>query len=64
MFPPSYWKKSTGDNVSYISSIAGSIFERIAINMPADIIHAVSNTTKEDLMKHNIRSSIIKNSML
>jgi glycosyltransferase involved in cell wall biosynthesis len=58
VFPPDYWKKLTGENVSYISSISGPIFERIAITMPADIIHATNNATKEDLIKYNIRSSI------
>ncbi len=57
---PDYWKKwAIQNNASRISAVIGPIFEKITIRMPSDIIHTVSNATKEDIIKLNAKSSNI-----
>ena len=53
----SNWSKQT--NVSRFSSIIGPLFEKLTIRLPADIIHTVSKTTKENLVRFGARSKII-----
>jgi glycosyltransferase involved in cell wall biosynthesis len=52
------WKKwATQNNVSRISSLIGPLFEKITVKMPVDIIHTVSNASKEDILDFKARSS-------
>jgi glycosyltransferase involved in cell wall biosynthesis len=53
-----YWKKwAAQNNVSRISPIIGPLFEKITVKMPVDIIHTVSNASKEDIIDFNAKSS-------
>jgi glycosyltransferase involved in cell wall biosynthesis len=52
------WKKwATQNNVSRTYSIIGPLFEKITVKMPVDIIHTVSNASKEDIINFNAKSS-------
>jgi glycosyltransferase involved in cell wall biosynthesis len=53
-----YWKKwAAQNNVSRISPIIGPLFEKITVKMPVDIIHTVSNASKDDILNFSARSS-------
>jgi glycosyltransferase involved in cell wall biosynthesis len=53
-----YWKKwAAQNNVSRISSIIGPLFEKITVKMPVDIVHTVSNASKQDILNFKARSS-------
>jgi len=53
------WKKwAQENNLSIISSIVGSLFEKICLKMPTSSIHAVSNATKQDLMDFKVKSVV------
>ena len=55
------WKNwAAQKNVSRASSIIGPFFEKITVSVPVDIIHTVSNASKEDLVKFNTKASIIR----
>lgn len=57
---PDYWKKwAAQNNLSRISSIIGPRFEKLTVRLPNDVIHAVSNATKEDLIKFNAKPRIV-----
>jgi glycosyltransferase involved in cell wall biosynthesis len=52
------WKKwAAQNNASRISSIIGPLFEKITVKMPVDIIHTVSNASKQDILNFRPRSS-------
>jgi glycosyltransferase involved in cell wall biosynthesis len=55
---PDGWKKwAAQNNVSRISSLIGPLFEKITIKMPVDAIHTVSNTSKQDIINFEPKSS-------
>jgi glycosyltransferase involved in cell wall biosynthesis len=55
-----YWKKwATQNHLSRISSVIGPYFEKITVKMPTNAILTLSNTSKEDLIKFNVRSDKI-----
>ena len=57
---PHFWKKwSTQKNVSSVLSFVGPTLEKITIRSRADIIHTVSKSTKNDIIKFNTKSKII-----
>jgi glycosyltransferase involved in cell wall biosynthesis len=57
---PDYWKKwATQNEVSRISSAIGPLFEKISVNMPTDVILTVSNASKQNLVKFNVKDSNI-----
>jgi len=57
---PDYWKKwAAQNNLSRLSSIIGPRFEKLTVRLPNDVIHAVSNATKEDLIKFNAKPRIV-----
>ena len=52
------WKKwAAQNNLSYISSIIGPLFEKITVKMPVDIVHTISNASKEEILNLNATSS-------
>jgi glycosyltransferase involved in cell wall biosynthesis len=56
---PDFWRKwSSQNNASSMLWIVGPLFEKITIRLHADIIHAVSNATKMDILKVNAKSKI------
>lgn len=58
---PDFWAKwSSQKNISHVSSIIGPLFEKITLRMPTDIIHTVSNATKEDLIRFKVQESHIR----
>ena len=58
---PDYWMKWASQNkVSRIYSKIGSLFEKITLSVPTDIILTSSNATKQDLVKFKVRPSKIK----
>lgn len=57
---PDYWKKwAEQQNISRISSVIGPRFEKLTIRLPNDVIHAVSNATKEELVKFNAKPRVV-----
>jgi glycosyltransferase involved in cell wall biosynthesis len=53
-----FWKKwAAQNNVSRTSSIIGPLFEKITVKMPVDIIHTVSNASKDGIINFNAKSS-------
>ena len=57
---PNYWNNwSKQLNVSRFTSKIGPLFEKLTIKLPADVIHTVSNSTKIDLMKYNVKSKMV-----
>lgn len=57
---PHFWRKwSSQNNASSVLWIVGSLLEKITIRLHADIIHAVSYATKNDIIKINANSKII-----
>ena len=53
------WKEWTQENsLSAIFSILGPFFEKICLKMPTSTIHAVSNSTKQDLINFKVKSNI------
>jgi glycosyltransferase involved in cell wall biosynthesis len=58
---PNYWKRwAAQEGVSRVSSILGPLFEKITVALSTNIIHTVSNATKEDLIKFNAKPNIIR----
>lgn len=56
---PDNWNKWVEQNqLPRISSKIGPIFEKISLMMPIDIIHAISNSTKQDLVEFKVKSDI------
>jgi glycosyltransferase involved in cell wall biosynthesis len=56
---PDFWRKwSSQNNASSMLWIVAPLFEKITIRLHADIIHAVSNATKMDILKVNAKSKI------
>jgi len=52
------WKKwAAQNNLSYISSIIGPLFEKITVKMPVDIVHTISNASKEKILNLKATSS-------
>jgi glycosyltransferase involved in cell wall biosynthesis len=57
---PDYWKNwAAQQNISRISSVIGPRFEKFTVRLPNDIIHAVSNATREDLLKFSAKPRIV-----
>lgn len=57
---PHYWKDwAAQNNVSYLSSKIGPVFEKLTTKVPSDRIHTVSNATREDLIKFGVQESKI-----
>jgi glycosyltransferase involved in cell wall biosynthesis len=55
-----FWKRwSSQKNISHMSSIIGPIFENLTIRIPVNTIHAVSNTTRKDIMNINSKSRVV-----
>lgn len=56
---PNFWRKwSSQNNASSMLWIVGPLFEKITIKLHADVIHAVSYATKNDIIKVNPKSKI------
>jgi glycosyltransferase involved in cell wall biosynthesis len=56
---PDNWDKWVQQNqVRRISSRIGPIFEKISLMMPIDTIHAISNSTKQDLIEFKVKSDM------
>jgi len=55
-----HWKEWTkqGNSISKFTSIIAPILEKFTVKISTDIIHTVSNTTKEDLIKFGARAKI------
>lgn len=54
-----YWKKwADQNNVSRSSSILGTLFEKITVKLPTNVIHAPRNVTKDGLIKFKVKSEI------
>ncbi len=57
---PDNWNRWTAqNNTSRILTLLGPLFEKITAKVPADIIHAVSYATKEDLIRFNVKNKIV-----
>jgi glycosyltransferase involved in cell wall biosynthesis len=55
-----YWKNwSMQSNVSRLTSVVGPFFEKLTIWLPADIIHAVSQSTKKHLIEFKAKPKIV-----
>ncbi len=55
-----YWKKwAAQQNISRISSLIGPRFEKMAVKLPNDVIHAVSNATRNELLKFGAKPRIV-----
>jgi glycosyltransferase involved in cell wall biosynthesis len=52
-----YWSKQD-DKISGLASKIGPTIEKITVKMPTDIIHTVSDSSKEDLIKFGTTSPI------
>jgi glycosyltransferase involved in cell wall biosynthesis len=57
---PSHWNHWTkqDEKISRITYLIAPIIEKIAIKMPTDIIHTVSNSSKDDLINFGANSKI------
>lgn len=55
-----YWNQwiEQNDKISSLASKIGPTFEKITVKMPTNIIHTVSNSSKEDLIKFGATSPI------
>ena len=54
------WKMWTEQNkASRITSYLGPIFEKLTIKVPSDIIHTVSQATKDDILKVKRNSKVV-----
>lgn len=63
---PSRWKRWTEQySLSKAYAILGPLFEKINIRMPVDVIHAVSKSTKDEILEINpsARITIIPNAI-
>ena len=58
---PNHWKNwiAQSNSISRLTSIIAPFFEKLTVKAPADIIHTVSNSTREDLRNFKARSEII-----
>jgi glycosyltransferase involved in cell wall biosynthesis len=55
-----FWKRwSSQKNISHLSSIVGPLFENLTIRVPVDTIHAVSDTTRKDILNINSKSNVV-----
>jgi glycosyltransferase involved in cell wall biosynthesis len=54
-----FWKGwSSQKNISPMSSVIGPIFEKLTIRIPVNAIHAVSNSTRRDILNVNSNSEV------
>lgn len=51
------WAKQ--NNLSKISVLLGPVFEKLTVSMPIDVIHSISETTKEDIKRFCGKSNIV-----
>lgn len=51
------WAKQ--NKLSKISSLLGPIFEKISVRMPIDVIHSISEATKEDIINFSGKKNIV-----
>ena len=57
---PQHWKSwiEQDHKISYMTSIIAPLFEKMTVKMPTDIIHTVSNSSREDLVKFGAKAEI------